>query len=117
MLKLPTCPHCHTIYSYGEVKKIAKEKSHTCYHCKKEFKASKKPCIILVLVLLVLAIAANVGALYMTPSLNFYFLVGINIVFILLFIVLYPLFTAFKDIYKQKAEKINKINSAHKLIG
>lgn len=102
MLKLPTCPHCHTVYSYGEVKKIAKEKSHTCYHCKKEFKASKKPCIILVLVLLVLAIAANVGVLYMTPSLNFYVLVGINIVFILLFIVLYPLLTAFKDINKKQ---------------
>ena len=54
------------------------------------------------LVLLVLAIAANVGVLYMTPSLNFYFLVGINIVFILLFIVLYPLFTAFKDINKKQ---------------
>lgn len=105
MLKLPICPHCHTVYTYGEVKKIVKEKSHTCYHCKKKFKAVKKPCILLVFILLVIAVAVNVGVLYMTPSLNFYVLVGINVVFVLLFIVLYPLFVSFKDIKKRKKNK------------
>lgn len=106
MLKLPICPYCHTVYSYSEVRKIAGEKSHTCYHCKKQFKASKKPCVVLVLVLLVLAVAANVGVLYMAPNLNFYVLVGINVFFILLFIALYPLFIAFKDTEKkQKKQK------------
>lgn len=100
MLKLPVCPHCHTVYSYGEVRKIAKEKSHICYHCKKEFKASRKPCIVPAIILLVLAVAANVGVLYMTPSLNFYVLVGINVFFILLAAALFPLFTVFKDIKK-----------------
>lgn len=88
MLKLPICPHCHTVYGYREVKKIAKEKSHTCYHCKNEFRASKRPCLVLILILFVLAVAANVGVLYMSPNLNFYALVGINVIFILLFIAL-----------------------------
>lgn len=58
--------------------------------------------MVLILILFVLAVAANVGVLYMSPNLNFYALVGINIVFILLFIVLYPLFTVFKDINKKQ---------------
>lgn len=52
------------------------------------------------IILLVLAVAANVGVLYMTPSLNFYVLVGINVFFILLAAALFPLFTVFKDINK-----------------
>ena len=99
------CPHCHTIYGYREVKKIAKEKSHTCYHCKNEFRASKRPCLVLILILFVLAVAANIGVLYMSPNLNFYALVGINVIFILLFIALYPLFVSFKDIKKGKKNK------------
>jgi len=105
MLKLPICPHCHTVYGYREVKKIVKEKSHTCYHCKNEFRASKRPCLVLILILFVIAVAANVGVLYMSPNLNFYALVGINVIFILLFIALYPLFVSFKDIKKGKKNK------------
>lgn len=59
----------------------------------------------LILILFVLAVAANVGVLYMSPSLNFYALVGINVIFILLFIALYPLFVSFKDIKKGKKNK------------
>ncbi len=102
MLKLPVCPHCHTVYTYSEVRKIAKEKSHICYHCKNEFKASKMPCIVLVLVLLVLAVSVNVGVLYMTPSLNFYVLMAINIIFILIAVAFYPLFVAFKKLKEKQ---------------
>lgn len=63
--------------------------------------------MVLILILFVLAVAANVGVLYMSPNLNFYALVGINVIFILLFIALYPLFVSFKDIKKGKKNKIN----------
>lgn len=62
--------------------------------------------MVLILILFVLAVAANVGVLYMSPNLNFYALVGINVIFILLFIALYPLFVSFKDI--KKGRKTNK---------
>lgn len=61
--------------------------------------------MVLILILFVLAVAANVGVLYMTPSLNFYALFGINVIFILLFIALYPLFVSFKDIKNGKKNK------------
>lgn len=62
--------------------------------------------MVLILILFVLALAANVGVLYMSPNLNFYALVGINVIFILLFIALYPLFVSFKDI--KMGRKTNK---------
>ena len=61
--------------------------------------------MVLILILFVLAVAANVGVLYMSPNLNFYALVGIIVIFILLFIALYPLFVSFKDIKKGKKNK------------
>lgn len=110
MLKLPVCPHCHTVYSYGEVCKIAKEKSHTCYHCKKQFRPNKAPCAVLIAALVVIAVAANVGALYMTPNLNFYTLVGINIFLILIAFLLYPMFVAFKKLKEPKEQKMQEKN-------
>lgn len=62
--------------------------------------------MVLILILFVLAVAANVGVLYMSPNLNFYALVGINVIFILLFIALYPLFVSFKNI--KRGRKTNK---------
>lgn len=41
MLKLPVCPHCQTVYYYGEVMKSTKQKTMECYHCKKKFTVNK----------------------------------------------------------------------------
>ena len=40
--KQSVCPHCKTVYRYSDLKKIMWKKSDSCYHCKKNFKVSRK---------------------------------------------------------------------------
>lgn len=58
MLKLPVCPHCHTVYYYGDVMKSTKHKKMECYHCKKKFavKKWKGRCILISVVAIIVAV-------------------------------------------------------------
>lgn len=42
MFKLPVCPHCHTVYRYGDVRQVMNKKQYECYNCKKTMIISKK---------------------------------------------------------------------------
>lgn len=102
MFQLPVCPHCHTVYRYGEVKKISKEKEHDCYHCNKKFKVSKKSLWILTLILFVLAVALNVAQLFIMRNLNILALIITNTLLIIIAILFIPYFTEFKEIEDKK---------------
>ena len=90
MPKLPVCPHCHTIYRYDDVRKLIFEKEHTCYHCDKNFRISKKNVLILFLIIEIIASALNVFELYMMA--DFMVLIITNIISLLIGIILVPYF-------------------------
>lgn len=79
MLKLPTCPHCNTIYRYGDVKKEMNKKQCVCYNCGKKFKPSKKKIYILFLIIILITAIFDVFSLYMIEGLSFIGLLVINI--------------------------------------
>lgn len=108
MFKLPICPHCSTIYRYGEVKNSVKDKTKTCYHCGKTFAVSKKGAVLLFVVLIAAASAINVLELYITPSLNFLVLAATNIILLIIGIVLIPFFVKFKKINGKADKNKNK---------
>lgn len=98
MFKLPTCPYCNTVYRYGDVRKIQYHKGHKCYHCKKDFKISRKGVWLLLLIVTVAAVFINVFQLYATPSLNFFLLMAVDIITVLIGFFLIPFFINFKQI-------------------
>lgn len=96
MFKLPTCPHCNTIYRYGDVKKTINEKSHKCYNCKKDFKVSKKGLLVLLLLLIIFEITVNLLELNIFVNINFIALTVTNIVVIIAFLAFIPFFISYK---------------------
>lgn len=96
MLKLPVCPHCHTIYRYGDVKNTLYEKNHKCYHCNKIFIISKIRILFLFIIIALIAAIFNVFELYMMAGINFIALLVTNIIIITVGILLIPFFVKFK---------------------
>lgn len=96
MFKLPTCPHCNTIYRYGDVKKAINKKSCECYNCRKKFNVSKKKLPILLLLMIIFGITANIVELNIFTNINFISLTVTNIVIITIFILFVPFFIRFK---------------------
>lgn len=60
MFRLPVCPHCRTIYHYGDVRKNRNEKVIQCYHCKKSFVQSRKGMLILFAIAAFVAVIINI---------------------------------------------------------
>ena len=60
MFRLPTCPHCRTVYHYGEVRRAVFRKQEDCYHCKKSFLVSRKGIWLLLLILLAVCTIADI---------------------------------------------------------
>lgn len=96
MFGLPVCPHCHTVYRYGDVKKALKNKQEKCYHCKNDFKVTKSGIWVLLLIIFVLGIALNVFQLSVFENINFAAIFITNIVLILLAVLFLPFFVGFK---------------------
>ncbi len=55
MFKLPVCPYCHTVYRYGDVRRVMNKKQHECYNCGKIIKISKKGYWIIIVIALLLS--------------------------------------------------------------
>ena len=60
MFRLPVCPHCRTVYHYGDVRKSKREKVIQCYHCNKNFVQSRKGFIILFAIAAAVAVLINI---------------------------------------------------------
>nr|WP_296166826.1 hypothetical protein [uncultured Ruminococcus sp.] len=96
MFKLPVCPHCQTIYRYGDVRKNLNTKIHTCYHCKKQFKTSFSGLWLLLLFIVAVGIIVNLIEITIFASTNVIALLVTNIVLILFFLLFVPFFTKFR---------------------
>ena len=91
---LPVCPHCNTVYRYSDVKKIRFKKSEKCYHCKKNFKISKKKLIIMIIELLIIYAALGlflIGVVGIKPLVLFI----INVFLVAAGILLIPYYIMF----------------------
>lgn len=96
MFKLPVCPHCHTIYRYGDAKKNLNRKIHTCYHCKKSFKTSFSGLWLLLLITVAVGIVLNIIEISVFSRINVTALMITNIVLILFFLLFVPFFTKYR---------------------
>ena len=109
MFKLPICPHCGTIYRYGEVKNTVKHKTIKCYHCGKSFSVGKKKTVLFFAILIAAAAGINIFELYVSPELNFLFLAATNTILLIIGILLIPFFITYKNNdSKTKAKKPKK---------
>lgn len=93
---LPVCPHCKTIYRYGDVRKLLLKKEEKCYHCEKIFKISKKKLIILLLEFLLALLAVNL-LLIGFVGVNLITLFIINVVLTALAATLLPYYILFVE--------------------
>lgn len=105
MALIHQCPHCHTIYRYGDVKNLMNRKSTICYHCKKEILISKKKFFILFLLIALFCAIFNVLELYMVGTVNFLVLFFTNVLFITAGLFLRPLFIKLKRADKNNSGK------------
>lgn len=96
MFKLPVCPHCLTIYRYGDVRKLIFKNKETCYHCHKQFKVSKIKILILFLIIALITAIFDILALCMIAGTSFIGLMILNIIAVTAGFFLIPYFVEFK---------------------
>ena len=109
MFRLPVCPHCKTVYRYSDTKKEIKLKQDTCYHCKKPFKASIFPGVLVGGgILLILCIITNILLLFRMKELQIWLLFLVTLFFFLLIYLIIPFFTVFKKTETEKTKTNNK---------
>ena len=111
MFRLPVCPHCKTVYRYGDIKKQMIKKEGTCYHCKKRFKIKRFPGILVLLAIIVLlCVVINILLLTKAVSLDILTMLimfSITIIFLVAGYFLLPFFVSFRKAEKEKKEKLN----------
>ena len=103
--KQSVCPHCKTVYRYSDLKKIMWKKSDSCYHCKKNFKVSRKGFFILALELTAIYAIINIIAIGVVESVNFISLFIMNIIPALAAVMLLPLYIEIIRDSKKKKQK------------
>lgn len=97
MFRLPTCPHCGTVYRYRDTKEAIKKKENICYHCNKKFTAKRFPYLLVgALIPLVLCIVINIVLLSRMENLQLIPLFCVTLVFLLIIYFIIPFFTKFK---------------------
>ena len=118
MLRLPVCPYCKTVFSYGEVLSSVTKRKKTCYHCKNEFKiGGLKSALLFILIFLTLTVVVNLALLGIAGTRN----TGLLPIFLLDCVLVlaayftYPFFTEYKKQknYKAKEIRTEKIISEH----
>lgn len=95
MIKLPVCPHCHTVFRYGDVKRIMYKRNIECYHCGKKFKVSRIKLLLLLLMVAVIAAIIDAFELWVITSISFLTLLVTNIAVVIAGILIMPYFVRF----------------------
>lgn len=110
MFKLPTCPHCKTVYRYKEVVKNSRKKRIECYHCNNTFKNSYYLIIIPVVIMMIFGIVIDTIILNLTGTFSKSIIPLIAVSWIMLFIafLLAPFFIRYVKIKGQKLKEIPK---------
>ena len=96
MIKLPVCPHCNTIYRYGDVRKMINKKGDTCYHCKKKFRVKKIKILILFLIIALITAIFDFLELYVMAGTTFLTLMITNIIALTIGVFLIQFFVRFE---------------------
>lgn len=112
MFKLPVCPYCKTVYSYGDVKKNKNKKVIECYHCKNQIKQRKFPdYAVSAVILAAAAVILNLVVLNMTADFitSIIPIVLISVTAVILFLITIPFFTGYKKV-KGIEKKIPDLN-------
>ena len=71
MFRLPVCPHCHTVYHYGEVSRMIffhPTREQKCYHCKKSMKPLLRGLIVLAAIYLAVSFGSTVAIINIFPN-------------------------------------------------
>ena len=114
MFKLPTCPHCGTIYRYKDVKAAIKQKENTCYHCQKRFRAKRFPyALVGILIPVILCILLNMYLMTRMRYLELIPLFAVTLFFLAVAYVIIPFFTKFKKL-DEDTENKNKRKGKNK---
>ena len=96
MFRLPTCPHCRTVYHYGEVRRAVFRKQEDCYHCKKSFLVSRKGIWLLLLILLAVCTIADIILFNVFPHTTVITVYIVNSVLAVTAFLLLPFFIIFR---------------------
>lgn len=88
------CPYCHTVYRYGDLKRVQFKKNTVCYHCHKELTVSRKGWLILLLEMMVIYAVINILAIGLLKNLSFGLLFLINLIPTAAAVLLLPLYAA-----------------------
>ncbi len=86
------CPHCKTVYRYGDLNAIKFKKQTVCYHCRKTIHVKKAGVWWLLLEMLILYALLNVILLGFVQGLSLLALFIINIIPAAAAVVLLPLY-------------------------
>lgn len=111
MFKLPQCPHCNTIFRYGDVRRIMSKKKIKCYHCDGDIFINKKKFLILFLEIALICAIFNVLELYMVGTISFIALCVTNVLFLTVGIFLMPFFVKFEKSDKKLNNRKNKLKN------
>ena len=94
-MKLPVCPHCHTVYRYGEVRRLLLHREAVCYHCQKRFQIKKTRCLLLLLIWVAVCVAVNILSLVLIGNITVIGMFITNVILAVLAILLTPFFIRF----------------------
>lgn len=86
------CPHCKTVYRYGDLNGLKLKKQTVCYHCHKTIQIKKTGVWWLLLEMLIIYALLNVILLGFVQGLSFLALFFINIIPAAAAAVLLPLY-------------------------
>ena len=86
------CPHCKTVYRYGDLNGLKFKKQTVCYHCHKTIQIKKTGVWGLLLEMLIIYALLNVILLGFVQGLSFLALFFINIIPAAAAAVLLPLY-------------------------
>lgn len=96
MFRLPVCPHCGTVYRYGDLLRVMRQKETACYHCRRSIAVRRMPGLLTeALVLIPLCIGFNILMLTRMQRLNLIVLFISTVIFILLYVLFMPFFIRF----------------------
>jgi CXXC-20-CXXC protein len=94
---MKVCPHCGTVYRYGDLfrmmkQSFGKDKEEVCYHCKKVMKISLLPKIIPAAALwLALSVGTNIALLSGMKELNIAVMMIVTVIYLAAFVLIVPL--------------------------
>ena len=99
MFRLPVCPHCHTVYHYGEVSRMIffhPTREQKCYHCKKSMKPLLRGLIVLAAIYLAVSFGSTVAIINIFPNATALTVFIVNALWAVLLFALRPFFLKFK---------------------